>query len=116
MNIDRGSIDLLDTEKVVLSISAKDLGGAVRAIPADSYSWTSSDTNIIALENSPDGVDDAGNAVPGDPYTRVARTPNPGSAVVTVTGPTGDTEQLTLNVKISGPGEAGLSAGTPIPE
>jgi len=110
MNIDRGGLNLVDTEKVLLSIAAKDQGGAANAVPADQYVWSSSDEAIISLEST--DVD----GTPLNPYTRMARTPNPGSAVVTVTGPNGDTETLTLIVAVSGPGEIGLSAGTPIPE
>lgn len=105
VNIDRGSAQLVDTEKVLLSIAAKDAGGVTRAFTPDQFQWSSSDENVIALEENPD-----------DAYTRWARTPTPGSATVTVTGPNGDTETITLVVVNSGPGEIGLSAGTPVPE
>lgn len=113
LNIDRGSIDVVDTEKVLLSVAAKDLGGAPRTVPADEFLWESSNTAAVALEDAapnPDGT-------PGDPYTRWARTPTPGAALVTVThAPTGNTETLSITVKVSGPGEIGLSAGTPVAE
>lgn len=112
MNIDRGSIDLVDTEKVLLSIGARDQGGVARVIPAAEFEWKSSNADAVALE---DVVNEDG--TPGDPYTRWARTPAPGQALVTVTHvPTGNTETLSIAVKVSGAGEIGLSAGQPTPE
>src|SRR5689334_22172715 len=114
VNIDRGSLPLVDTEKVLLSIAGKDAGGVPRAIPPDQFSWTVDNGAVITLETT--DVDADGNTVELDPYTRMARTPTPGTVVVTVTGPDGNTETMTLVVANSGPGEIGLSAGAPVPE
>jgi hypothetical protein len=114
MNIDRGTTNLVDTEKVLLSITGKDKGGVERAVPADQFTWASDKDTVIKLETTDADAD--GNVVELDPYTRMARTPTPGTAVVTVTGPDSNTETLTLIVANSGPGEIGLSAGTPTPE
>jgi len=101
--VDRGTMTLLDTEKVLLSISGVDLGGV--RLPADQFTWASSDETIVMLEAAE------------DPYTRWARTPTVGSAVITVTHvPSAGDEVLTLEVGFSAPGEIGLSAGVPVLE
>jgi len=114
MNIDRGSLNLLDTEKVLLSIAAKDAAGTTDGFPADQYTWAVDAPGVIELKTEDTDAD--GNVVQLDPYTRMARTPTAGTAIVTVTGPNGTSETLTLVVALSGPGEIGLSAGTPVPE
>ena len=102
-NVERPAITLVDTEKVLASISAVDQGGA--KLPSDQFEWASSDGNVVLVETA------------DDPYTRWLRTPNPGVAVVTVTHtPTGNTETMEVTVTFSSPGEIGLSVGTPVPE
>ncbi len=111
MNIDRGVVYCVDTEKIQLSIAAKDQGGVARVIPADQFEWLSGDPEIVMLEPFVDenGIEDG--------YSRWARTPAPGTTVVTVTNTeTADSESVQFVVQVSGPGEIGLSAGAPVPE
>lgn len=113
-NIDRGTVALLDTEGVILSIAAKDAAGTVGGVPATSYTWSSSDPANAALAEQTPHADDRELT----PYERWVGTPGTANAtaVITVTHTSGNTETLTLNIASTGPGEIGLSAGSPILE
>jgi hypothetical protein len=78
------AIQLTDIQKVALSISAVDAAG--NPAPIETVSWVSSDTNILTVEASADGL----------------------SAVATTVGPLGTAQvQVTADVRM-GVGEVNL--------
>lgn len=114
-NIDRGAVDIFDTDGVILSIAAKNAAGEVGGMPASEYSWSSSDEAWAKLAEQTPHADDRELTA----YERWAGTPTAGSGSATITvthTPSGNTETLVINVKASGPGEIGLSASPAIPE
>lgn len=110
--IERPPVELVDVEKVLLSISPKDADNRDVELPA--ASWSSSDTSVISLEPA---QDDAG---ADQPNARWARSGAPGSATVTVVSTLASGESLTesilLTVKVGEPSALNLSAGAPVPE
>lgn len=113
-NISRPPTQLLDIEKVLLSLGAGarvDAGGA--PIDPTDYTWASSNEAVVKLED----VEADGTTPIADPFTRWARTPLPGVSTITVTHvPSGNTETMDISVGKTAPGEIGLSAGTPVTE
>lgn len=91
-------IELVDVEKVKLSIAPKDEDG--RDISAPTASWSSSDTSVITLE------------VAADTLSAEAISGAPGTATVSVTaGALSD--QIDITVKVGAPASLNLSAGVP---
>lgn len=99
--IERPAIEIVDAEKVLLSISPKDEDG--RAVVDPEILWGSTDESVITLE------------VAEDKLSAWAVSGAPGVAVVTVAH--GDlSERMQITVKTGEPGSLNLSAGAPVHE
>jgi hypothetical protein len=99
--IERPSIEIVDVEQVLLSISPKDEDG--RAVVDPEITWAINDESVITLKVAEDGL------------SALAISGAPGTAVVTVThGDLSETMQIT--VKPGEPSSLNLSAGVPVHE
>jgi hypothetical protein len=91
-------IEIVDVEKVLLSIAPKDEDG--RDMPNPNASWSSSDESVVSLQ------------VASDTLSAEAISGAPGVATVSVTsGALTDTIEVT--VKLGEPSSLNLSAGAP---
>lgn len=94
-------IEIVDVEKVLLSIAPKDEDG--KAVVAGPFTWTTSDEAVVTLEVAEDGL--SAFAVSG----------GLGVATVAVTAG-GLTDTIDITVKAGEPLSLNLSAGTPVHE
>jgi hypothetical protein len=94
-------IELVDVEKVLLSVAPLDSDG--KPVDDGSFTWSTSDDTIVSLE------------VQADTFSAYAISGNLGMATVTVTDGT-LTDTIDITIKHGLPTSLNLSAGTPIPE
>jgi hypothetical protein len=97
-NMNVAPIEIVDVEKVVLSVAPKDEDG--RPVASPNATWASSDETVITLQ------------VAEDTLSAVAVSGAPGVATVTVTA--GDlSDTIDITVKTGAPASLNLSAGVP---
>jgi hypothetical protein len=94
-------IEIVDVEKVVLSIAPKDADG--RDVASPNAAWTSSDESVITLQ------------VSADTLSAVAVSGAPGTSTVSVSSGS-LSDQIDITVKVGAPSSLNLSAGAPEPE
>lgn len=95
-------IQIVDVEKVLLSISPRDEDGQV-ALDGP-YVWSTSDSTVISLLAGDDEV------------SQWAVSGAPGVATVTVRSASDLSDSIVITVVVGSPASLNLSAGTPIHE